>query len=472
MSQPGIASFDQVDPQDIWRKDRDHFLHPWTHFNSFKKDGSLVMGRGEGAFVHDISGKRYLDGIAGLWCVNMGYGREEIVAAITDQARRLAFFNPFVDTTNVPAAELAARLAGLAPGIAEPCLLHLRRVDGQRHGGAADPVLPEPARQAAEAPSHLAPRIPIMAAPISPARSPASRAIAALICISSSDWVHHVSSPNVYRRPKGMTVAEFCDHLVDELEAKILEIGPENVAAFFAEPVLGAGGVILPPEGYNRRTRELCRRYDILYLADEVVTGFGRLGHMFASQDVFGIEPDLLVCAKGLTSGYQPLGACIFSDEIYEVISAPDPDGWFTNGFTYSGHPVACAAGLATIDLMEREDICGHVRRVGPLLEQRLQGLRDLPIVGDVRGSHFMMCVENVADPATGEPFPEEVNIGKRISDHCERLGLIVRPIGALNIISPPLILGEAEIEALAAILRQGIEATMADLAAEGLWRH
>ncbi|HXU59531.1 MAG TPA: aminotransferase class III-fold pyridoxal phosphate-dependent enzyme, partial [Verrucomicrobiae bacterium] len=227
----------------------------------------------------------------------------------------------------------------------------------------------------------------------------------------------------------------------------------------------------VPPEGYNRRSRELCRRYDILYIADEVVTGFGRLGHMFASQDVFGIEPDLLVCAKGLTSGYQPLGACIFSDEIYEVISAPDPDGWFTNGFTYSGHPVACAAGLANIALMEREDICGHVRRVGPLLEQRLQALRDLPIVGDVRGSHFMMCVENVADPATGEPFPEEVNIGKRISDHCERLGLIVRPIGALNIISPPLILGEAEIEALAAILRRGIEATMADLAAEGLWR-
>jgi len=471
MSQPGIASFDQVDPQDIWRKDRDHFLHPWTHFDSFKKDGSLVMGRGAGAFVHDISGKRYLDGIAGLWCVNMGYGREEIVAAITDQARRLAFFNPFVDTTNVPAAELSARLAGLAPG----SLNHVFFTCG---GSTANDTAVRliqfyQSRRGKTQKRHLISRhdsyhgSTYLTGSISGKpgdRSPHMHYI--------SDWVHHVASPNAYRRPKGMTVAQFCDHLVEELEAKILEIGPENVAAFFAEPVLGAGGVILPPEGYNRRTRELCRRYDVLYLADEVVTGFGRLGHMFASQDVFGIEPDLLVCAKGLTSGYQPLGACIFSDEIYEVISAPDPDGWFTNGFTYSGHPVACAAGLATIDLMEREDICGHVRRVGPLLEQRLQALRDLPIVGDVRGSHFMMCVENVADPATGEPFPEEVNIGKRISDHCERLGLIVRPIGALNIISPPLILGEAEIEALAAILRQGIEATMADLAAEGLWRH
>ena len=471
MSQPGIASFDQVDPQDIWRKDRDHFLHPWTHFDSFKKEGSLVMGRGEGAFVYDIAGKRYLDGIAGLWCVNMGYGREEIVAAIADQARRLAFFNPFVDTTNVPAAELAAQLAALAPG----ALNHVFFTCGgsTANDTAVRLIQYYQSRRGKPQKRHLISRhdsyhgSTFLTGSISGKpgdRSPHLQFI--------NDWVHHVSSPNVYRRPKGMTVAEFCDHLIDELEAKILEIGPENVAAFFAELVLGAGGVIVPPEGYNRRSRELCRRYDILYIADEVVTGFGRLGHMFASHDVFGIEPDLLVCAKGLTSGYQPLGACIFSDEIYEVISAPDPDGWFTNGFTYSGHPVACAAGLANIALMEREDICGHVRRVGPLLEQRLQALRDLPIVGDVRGSHFMMCVENVADPATGEPFPEEVNIGKRISDHCERLGLIVRPIGALNIISPPLILGEAEIEALAAILRRGIEATMGDLAAEGLWRN
>jgi putrescine aminotransferase len=470
MSQPGIASFDQVDPQDIWRKDRDHFLHPWTHFDSFKKDGSLVMDRGEGAFVYDIAGKRYLDGIAGLWCVNMGYGREEIVAAITDQARRLAFFNPFVDTTNVPAAELAARLAGLAPG----ALNHVFFTCGgsTANDTAVRLIQYYQSRRGKPQKRHLISRrdsyhgSTFLTGSISGKpgdRSPYLHFI--------DDWVHHVSSPNPYRRPKGMTVAEFCDHLIAELEAKILEIGPENIAAFFAELVLGAGGVIVPPEGYNRRSRELCRRYDILYIADEVVTGFGRLGHMFASLEVFGIEPDLLVCAKGLTSGYQPLGACIFSDEIYEVISAPDPDGWFTNGFTYSGHPVACAAGLANIALMDREDICGHVRRVGPLLEQRLQALRDLPIVGDVRGSHFMMCVENVADPATGEPFPEEVNIGKRISDHCERLGLIVRPIGALNIISPPLILGEAEIESLAAILRQGIEATMADLAAEGLWR-
>jgi adenosylmethionine-8-amino-7-oxononanoate aminotransferase len=190
---------------------------------------------------------------------------------------------------------------------------------------------------------------------------------------------------------------------------------------------------------------------------------------MFASKDVFGIEPDILVCAKGLTSGYQPLGACIFSDAIYDTISASDPDGWFTNGYTYSGHPIACAAGLANIALMEREDICGHVQKVGPYLEAKLNELRDLPIVGDVRGKRFMMCVENVADQATGELFPNEVDIGRRISRHCEEMGLIVRPIGALNIISPPLILTRAQVDELTGILRRAIEATMADLRRDGL---
>jgi putrescine---pyruvate transaminase len=464
-----VASLDQVDPQEIWRKDRDHFLHPWTHFDSFKKEGSLVMGRGEGAYVFDLAGKRYLDGIGGLWCVNMGYGREEIVAAIAEQARRLAFFNPFVDTTNVPAAELAARLADLAPG-------RLNHVFFTCGGSTANDTAVRliqfyQSRRGKPEKRHIIARLgsyhgsTYLTGSISGKpgdRSPHLHFI--------EDWIHHVASPDTYRRPRGMSEGELCDQLLRELEDKILAIGPDKVACFFAEPVLGAGGVIVPPQGYHRRTRELCRHYDVLYLSDEVVTGFGRLGHMFASQDVFGIEPDLLVCAKGLTSGYQPLGACIFSDQIYEVISAPDPDNWFTNGFTYSGHPVACAAGLANIALMEREGICGHVRRLGPRLEAKLQGLRDLPIVGDVRGSHFMMCVENVADPATGEPFAEEVNIGKRISDHCEKLGLIVRPIGALNIISPPLILGEGEIDELALILRRGIEATMRDLASEGIW--
>jgi putrescine---pyruvate transaminase len=468
MSGVFAASLDQVDPKEIWRKDRDHFLHPWTHFDSFKKDGSLVMGRGEGAYVYDISGKRYLDGIGGLWCVNMGYGREEIIQAMVDQARRLAYFTPFVDTTNVPAAELAAKLADLAPG-------RLNHVFFTCGGSTANDTAVRliqyyQSRRGKKEKRHIIARVggyhgsTFLTGSISGKpgdRSPHMDFI--------TDWVHHVSAPNVYRRPKGMSEAAFCDHLVKDLESKILEIGPDKVACFFAEPVLGAGGVMVPPKGYHQKTLELCHRYDVLYVSDEVVTGFGRLGHMFASKDMFGIEPDILVCAKGLTSGYQPLGACIFSDAIHETISADDPNGWFTNGYTYSGHPIACAAALANIALMEREDICGHVRKVGPYLENKLNELRDLPIVGDVRGCRFMMCVENVADPSTGEPLPEKANIGKRIADHCEKLGLIVRPIGALNIISPPLILDEAQVDELAGILRKGIEAAMRDLKREGL---
>lgn len=470
-----IASLDQVDPKDIWQKDKDHFVHPWTHFDSFKKDGSLVMGRAEGAYVYDLSGKRYLDGIGGLWCVNIGYGRREIVDAIAAQAGRMAFFNPFVDTTNVPAAELAAKLASLAPG-------DLNKVFFTCGGSTANDTAVRiahyyHAKRGNKSKKHIISRIDayhgstyltgsITGRPGD--RSPYLHFI--------EEWIHHVSSPNYYRAHevlpngigKGMSESQFCDYLIDELEAKIMEVGPDNIAAFFAEPVMGAGGVIVPPAGYHKRSLELCRRHDILYISDEVVTAFGRLGHFFASEAVFDIVPDMIVTAKGLTSGYQPLGAVIFSDRVYDAMSTADPDGWFTNGYTYSGHPVACAAALANIALMEREDLPGHVRKMGPYLGERLRSLLDLPIVGEVRGRQFMMCVENVMNKETREHFPDEVNIGKRISDHCERLGLIVRPLGALNVISPPLTLSKEEIDELVSLLRQGIEATMADLKAEG----
>ena len=322
MSQPGIASFDQVDPQDIWRKDRDHFLHPWTHFDSFKKDGSLVMGRGEGAFVYDIAGKRYLDGIAGLWCVNMGYGREEIVAAIADQARRLAFFNPFVDTTNVPAAELAARLAGLAPG----ALNHVFFTCGgsTANDTAVRLIQYYQSRRGKRQKRHLISRhdayhgSTFLTGSISGKpgdRSPHLDFI--------EDWVHHVSAPNVYRRPKGMTRRRILRSSGRRAGGQDPGDRARERRRLLRRAGAGRGRRHRAAGGLSTGARrEVCRRYDVLYISDEVVTGFGRLGHMFASQDVFGIEPDILVCAKGLTSGYQPLGACIFSDEIYEVISA------------------------------------------------------------------------------------------------------------------------------------------------------
>jgi adenosylmethionine-8-amino-7-oxononanoate aminotransferase len=229
--------------------------------------------------------------------------------------------------------------------------------------------------------------------------------------------------------------------------------------------------VLVPPPGYLKGMRDLCTEFQILFVADEVVTAFGRLGHFFASEDVFGIVPDIINSAKGLTSAYAPLSATIISDGIYDVISVPQAEGSvFAHGFTYSGHPVCCAAALANIEIIEREDICGHVRRVGPYFSERLASLSDLGIVGDVRGSHFMQCVENVADKGTKELFDPSVHVGDRVAEACEKRGLIVRPIAHLNVLSPPLVLSVEQIDWMVDVLRDGIIEVQADLVAEGLW--
>jgi len=289
--------------------------------------------------------------------------------------------------------------------------------------------------------------------------------------IIDDSLIQRISAPNTYRRPDGMSLDEFCDELVNEFEHKINNLGAENVAAFIAEPIMGAGGVIVAPPGYHARMLEVCRKYDVLYIADEVVTAFGRLGHFFASESVFNMVPDIITSAKGLSSAYAPLSATILSDEFYDVISEPPTDGsMLTHGFTYSGHPVCCAAALKNIEIMEREDLCGHIRDVGPYLEQQLATLSDLDIVGDVRGSHFMMCVENVANKETKELLAPEIEVGNRIADAAQKRGVLVRPIAHLNVLSPPLILDREQIDTLVSVLRESIIEVMDDLTREGAW--
>jgi adenosylmethionine-8-amino-7-oxononanoate aminotransferase len=285
-------------------------------------------------------------------------------------------------------------------------------------------------------------------------------------------FMHHLPSPNPYRRPKGMSVEAFCDEKVADLENKILELGPDKVAAFIAEPILASGGVIVPPPGYHKRCLEVCRKHDMLYISDEVVTAFGRLGHMFASETVFGIVPDIITCAKGLTSGYLPLGAALISDRVLERVSGPEAKGAvFSNGFTYSGHPVACAAALKNIEIMERENLLAHVREVGPYFQERLGELKEIPIVGDVRGEGLMACVECVISQESQDPLLLDYEIGSRIDKHCQRLGLIVRPLINMCVMSPPLVITKPQIDDLLGILRQGIELAMAEVEAEGLWQ-
>jgi len=454
----------------LWRQDLDHYIHPWTDFSTFKEEGSLIMAESEGAYVIDSEGNRYIDGIGGLWCVNIGYANEEMAQAIAEQVRRITYYSTFGHLTTPPAAELAAKLAELTPGKLNHVfygtggsmsndtairIIHfyfnrlgkknkkkiISRTDG--YHGSTYLAMTLTGIEFDHQGFDLAP-----------------------------DLVHHIPAPNPYRRPDGMSLEEFCDEKVADLENKILELGPENVACFIAEPVMGAGGVIVPPPGYHRRTREVCDRYEVLYISDEVVTGFGRLGHFFASESVFDFVPDIITCAKGISSGYVPLSATLLSEAMYDVISVPQAEGaMFTHGFTYSGHPISCAAGLKNIEIMERDDICGHVRDVGPYLEEQLASLLEHPSVGDVRGSHFMMCIENVADKETKALLPAEVAIGDRIAAHCQSRGVIVRPIAHLNVLSPPLILTRQQIDTMVEVLHDSIRATQDDLIREGIWR-
>lgn len=451
-----------------WEADRAHLLHPWTNFASFKERGSFLVSGARGVHVYDTAGRPYLDGMAGLWCVNLGYGREDIVEAIADQARRMPYFTPFVDVGSLPAAELAQEIARRAPGDLNHVFF---TCGGSTANDSAVRLIhfyhalrgkKEKQRILVQTDSyHGSTYLTHSMSGRHTARSPYLH--------FDTEMVQTLRSPNTYRRPEGMDEAAFCDLLITEMADRIAALGADTIAAFFAEPLLGAGGVIVPPKGYHARVQALCRQNDILYVSDEVVTGFGRLGHFFASAEHFSLEPDIIISAKGITSGYQPLGALIYSDRIQAVLNAAPESAWFTNGFTYSGHPVVAAAGLATIRAMEAEDICGHVRQVGPQFETALKSLLDIDIVGDVRGSHFMMCVEAVADQKTREIFKPELDVGHRIHDHAHELGLIARSIGHLIVLSPPLIFTEEHIHQTVAILREAILRTRADLQKDGL---
>lgn len=455
------------DMQTVWQQDKDHYIHPWTDFSSFHETGSLVVADSDNVYVRDGDGREYLDGIGGLWCVNIGYGREEMAEAIAEQVRQMPYYSSFGHHTSIPAAKLAAKLAELAPG-------NLNHVFYGCGGSVANDTAVRIIhfyfnQLGKKNKKQLISRIDGYHGSTYMAMSLTGVKFDHIGFDIEEKLVHHISCPNPYRRPEGQTLEEFCDEKVQELEDKILELGPDNVAAFFAEPIMGAGGVIVPPEGYQKRTLEVCRKYDVLYVADEVVTAFGRLGHMFASEAEFDMVPDIISCAKGLTSAYLPLGATILSDDIYEVISKPQEEGAiFTHGYTYSGHPVSCAAGLKNIEIMERENICGHVQEVGTYFEEQVKTLIDLPIVGDVRGRKFMMCIENVADKTTKELIDPKAKVGNRIADHCQDRGLIVRPLAHMNVLSPPLTLTRDHVDFFVKTLRESILATMEDLKADG----
>ena len=326
---------------------RDHLIQPWESLEGLGRAVRTVVDKADGVYVHDAKGNRLIDGPGGMWCVQIGYGRREIADAIARQAMDMCYNSPWY-TTSGPAARLADRIAEMTPG-------DLNRVFFTTGGSTAvdsalrftqffNNYLGRPEKKIILSRQGAYHGSTYLSASCSGKERDKNY-------FDFADFVHHLSSPNPYRRPDGMTVEAFCDHLVAELEQAISDFGPERIAAFVAEPILASGGVLIPPDGYHRRTREICARHDILYISDEVVTAFGRLGHWFASEPEFGIVPDIIVFAKGVTSGYVPLGGFAVSQAVLDRVSGPDNKGSvYANGYTYSGHPVSCAAALANIE--------------------------------------------------------------------------------------------------------------------------
>ncbi|MGX9417919.1 aminotransferase class III-fold pyridoxal phosphate-dependent enzyme [Vibrio sp. WJH972] len=441
-------------------KSDEHLVQSFADLNALKeKDAITVITEADGYFVKDSEGNSLIDGIGGLWCVNVGHKRKEIIDAINTQLNTLDYYSTFYNFTHPTAAKLAEKIAQLAPG-------HLNHVHFGNSGSVANDTavrmlhhynnrLGRPNKKkilsrvgAYHGSTHLA------IAMTTPAYSKGWD--------SASELVHHLACPHYWREGDGMTEAEFLDHLIADLNQNIHNVGAENIAAYIAEPIMGAGGVIVPPEGYHARMAKVCAENDIKYISDEVVTAFGRLGHFFASEAVFGVTPDIITTAKGLTSGYQPLSATIISDEIHEVISGPGEV--FLHGMTYSGHPAASAAALANIEVMEKEGIPEKVQVTGKMFEKALKGLASLDLVGEVRGSHFMIGIEFVKDKATKEPFTPEDMIGLKVAKAAQQRGLIARPLGNILILSPPLILGEEQVTEIASILHQSIVEVSASL--------
>jgi adenosylmethionine-8-amino-7-oxononanoate aminotransferase len=449
-------------------KDNKFWMHPWEYMPAAGTADRTIIAHAEGIHVFDESGARMIDGPAGMWCTQIGYGRREMADAIAAQVCKLTYVNPFSLTAGPP-AELARRLAGMAPG-------KMNHVFFTAGGTTAvetalrfvhfyNNVLGRPQKK------HLISRADAYHG---------GSYLTGLITGKDRDrnfldidapFVHLLSTVNPARRPASMSVEDFCTARVNELEAKILEVGPEKIGAFIAEPVQASGGVIVAPDGYFKRCWEVCRKYDVLFIADEIVTGFGRLGHWFSSKEVFGVEPDMVTCAKGLTSGYLPMGACLIADQVFDRVSGERAHGAsFSHGYTYSGHPVCSAAALKNIEIMEREELLANVRALAPHFQARLRALRDIALVVDTRGIGLLGCVECTvrgiehSGMSQQELLAFDTDLGARIDRHCQEMGLMLRPIVNQCVFSPALIINRQQIDEMFDIMHEGIVRTMHDI--------
>ena len=447
----------QTRAQELAAQDLAHLMHPLYHPKA--QEGALILERGEGIYLWDVNGNRYIDALSCLWNVNVGHGRRELADAAARQIEQLAFCNSYTGFANPPAIELAARLARLTPGD----LNHVFFTSGGAESNESAFKMARFYWNVRGRPSKFK-----IISRIDGYHGVSTAAMAATGM--SIYWERfgelppgfvHAVSPNQYRL--GDTPEETTRLALGSIEEISASEGAENIAAVVAEPVQGAGGVIVPPPDYIRGLRELCDRHEILLIFDEVITGFARTGAWFASER-FGVTPDIMSFAKGVTSGYVQLGGIIISDRIHETLAEQPLDVRWMHAYTYSGHPTACAVGLANLDIMERERLPERAARVGQHLLSRLESLRDLPHVGDVRGFGMLGRIELVADPATKQPFAPAQKVGDRVVAEMRKRGVITRNRGDVVCFAPPLIITEQQVDELAGIVRESIQAVESTL--------
>lgn len=459
-----------VDTKAVQAMDSAHYMHPFTDHGDLATRGARVMTHADDIYVWDSEGQRVLDGMSGLWCVNVGYGRKELADAAYQQMMTLPYYNSFFQTTNVPAAKLAAKLASLAPKVGDRSFDH---VFFSSSGSESNDTNVRMVRRYWDLLGQPQRKIIIGRINGYHGSTMASASLGGMSGMHAQGDlpipnITHIAQPYFFENAlPGESAADFGIRTAGLLEAKILELGADKVAAFIAEPVQGAGGVIIPPDSYWPEIQRIVDKYGILLISDEVICAFGRLGYWFAYEK-FGYKPDLVTFAKGVTSGYAPLGGVMVGNRVAKVLI--EQGGEFNHGYTYSGHPVACAVALANLDLMEREQLPQRVRDdVGPYLAQKFAQLNDHPLVGIAESCGFVAGLVLVKNKASKECFAPDLGVGMMCRTHCFANGLIMRAVGDRMIIAPPLTMTHDQIDDMMGLILKCLDLTLGELTQKGL---
>ena len=444
-----------VDTTTLRQLDQDHHLHPFTDFQDYSAHGGRIMSRAEHIYIYDSDGHRMLDGMSGLWCCNLGYSQTSIVDAIHAQLQQLPYYNNFFQCSNQPAVELARALVEVTPA-------QFNHVFFTNSGSEANDtnlrlvhryyqLLDKPEKKLIISRKNAYHGSTIAAASLG-GMGPMHKQTNGL------DYVHHVNQPHWFEEGGDESPEAFGLRVARELESKIDELGEENVAAFIAEPIQGAGGVIIPPDSYWPEVKRICEQRDILLIMDEVICGFGRTGNWFGCE-TYDLEPDLMTFAKAVTNGYMPLGGVMVSDKLAEVLLSGG--GEFAHGLTYSGHPAACAAGLATLQVLRDSDLIRTSgNEIAPHFQARLRELADHRIVGEVRGRGMFAAVELVRDKSSRERLAPEAAGAVFCRNTANAGGLMVRQTGDAMITAPPLVCNREEIDSLVDMLAEALDKT------------